>query len=253
MGLSSTVFWVGHFVSAWVVSGVEAAFAIILTTMTTETYMPANDIDDVPTSDKERRQRKEIAEQYVRVYENNPEDTKYLESADGSLVLASFATFLTSYTLLALLIACMFPMGRWAMLIAFGLYFVLPMLHGEKLSFLAGQSLFGYFTQAREEKLRTGFYPNVAFSRIVKIMGIFDDFEKCATRPSSRKRPCTDNSRGRPCKFDGGGENITSEECLEFGLTTTISMRNSQSQPDTSSQASSTQRGNANSASRRSR
>ncbi|KAL1483973.1 hypothetical protein MTO96_001825 [Rhipicephalus appendiculatus] len=44
-----------------------------------------------------------------------------------SLVTASFAAFVTCHTLLALLIACAFPLGRWAMIIAFGLYFILPM------------------------------------------------------------------------------------------------------------------------------
>ncbi|KAL1481954.1 hypothetical protein MTO96_034115 [Rhipicephalus appendiculatus] len=69
---------------------------------------------------------------------------------------------------------------RWAMIIAFGLYFILPMCDGEKMSFLLGGTLFRYLTERREEKLRTAFYPNVAFSRIVKIIGIFDDFEKTA-------------------------------------------------------------------------
>ncbi|KAL1415399.1 hypothetical protein MTO96_006844 [Rhipicephalus appendiculatus] len=88
--------------------------------------------------------------------------------------------FVTCHTLLALFIACAFPLGRWAMTIAFGLYFIFPMCDGEKMSFFLEPSLIQYLSDTRVEKLRIALYPNVAFNRIMKIIGIFDDFEKTA-------------------------------------------------------------------------
>lgn len=67
--------------------------------------------------------------------------------------------------------------GRWAMVIAFAVFFMFPCLDGDKLGFIFGTSLFTYLSTPRTEKLRTAFYPNVALSTAMKIIGIFDDFE----------------------------------------------------------------------------
>ncbi|KAL1487104.1 hypothetical protein MTO96_031114 [Rhipicephalus appendiculatus] len=137
MGLSSSVFWIGHFISAWFVSGVDAAFAILVTMVTTETYQPDDKYEDPTRSEKEREDaQRQLDSVYNRVYQKVPESTKYLQSSDGSLVVTVFATFITSHTLLALLIACAFPLGRWSMVVAFVSFFIFPMCDAEKLSFL---------------------------------------------------------------------------------------------------------------------
>ncbi|KAH7960966.1 hypothetical protein HPB49_025412 [Dermacentor silvarum] len=46
---------------------------------------------------------------FVRVYPNSPRTTRYLEKADASLVAACFFFFAGCHTLLALLVACVFP------------------------------------------------------------------------------------------------------------------------------------------------
>ncbi|KAL1468030.1 hypothetical protein MTO96_041749, partial [Rhipicephalus appendiculatus] len=176
MGLPSSVFWIGHFLSAWLVSSVEAAFAIYVTIIATEPYQP-DPTSNSPEKTLKPNELEEFNRIYNRVYQNVPTSTRYLQNADGTLVVALFATFVTCHTLLALFIACAFPLGRWAMTIAFGLYFIFPMCDGEKMSFFLEPSLIQYLSDTRVEKLRIALYPNVAFNRIMKIIGIFDDFE----------------------------------------------------------------------------
>lgn len=67
--------------------------------------------------------------------------------------------------------------GRWAMVLGFGAYFLVPVYDDEKFGILFGQSLLGYLTESKLEKLRRAIYPNVAASTVLKIIGIFDDFE----------------------------------------------------------------------------
>ncbi|KAL1477219.1 hypothetical protein MTO96_035918 [Rhipicephalus appendiculatus] len=181
MGLSSSVFWIGHFLSAWFVCGVEAAFAILVTIVIPEKYEPPEKYEDASVSNETReKERKSFDSIYNRVYQDIPESTRYLQNPDGSLVVACFATFVTCHTLLALLIACAFPLGRWPMVVAFVLFFILPFCDGENMSFLFGASLFSYVTDKRKDKLRAALYPNVALGRIIKIIGIYDDFEGTA-------------------------------------------------------------------------
>ncbi|KAL1483972.1 hypothetical protein MTO96_001825 [Rhipicephalus appendiculatus] len=85
MGISSSVFWIGHFLSAWSASLVEAVFAIIVTTVIPEKYNPqlppygAIYANEDPDDD----QRKRNAHGYIRVYARNPDYTEYLQNADG--------------------------------------------------------------------------------------------------------------------------------------------------------------------------
>ncbi|XP_070392967.1 phospholipid-transporting ATPase ABCA3-like isoform X2 [Dermacentor albipictus] len=169
MGLPSSLFWLGHFLSAWAISVLDSAFAIFVTMVPKAQPEPASQTKETEPSNE-----------YVQVYKSSFNRTTYLRNADLSLVIASFAAFSNCHTLLALLIACAFPLGRWAMVIAFGTYFLLPLTDGEKLSYLLGSNLWAYLTKTKAEKLRTAFYPNVAFARIIKIIGIFDDFEGSA-------------------------------------------------------------------------
>ncbi|KAL1472141.1 hypothetical protein MTO96_039512, partial [Rhipicephalus appendiculatus] len=180
MGLSASVFWTGHFLSAWLVSAVEATFAIFITTGISEASQSDEESGNQDGDKSKQEKQDQFDSTFIRVYERVPQTTRYLQNADESLVVASFAAFVTCHTFLALLVACALPIGQWAMIVAFAVYFILPFCDAEKLNFLLAGSLYKYLSGKKGEKLRTAFYPNVAFSRIIKIMGIFDDFDKHA-------------------------------------------------------------------------
>ncbi|KAH7956818.1 hypothetical protein HPB52_012816 [Rhipicephalus sanguineus] len=199
MGLSTAEFWLGHFFSALPISMVEASLATAVVLFQEKEYVPlrnvsvyksedldftlnphADDDDDVTPSSSTSNVSRTASNKFVRVYPVVRQETRYLENADGSLVAACFLFFCFCHTVLALLVACVFPHGRWAMVIAFAVFFMFPCLDGDKLGFIFGTSLFTYLSTARAEKLRTAFYPNVALSTVMKIIGIFDDFEKSA-------------------------------------------------------------------------
>ncbi|KAH7958270.1 hypothetical protein HPB49_000371 [Dermacentor silvarum] len=224
MGLTSSEFWLGHFFSALPISIVEGALATAVIVLHEKEYRPSRNItvyksedldvtvnpfpnadDPSPTSNVSVPP----SPKFVRVYPNSPRTTRYLEKADASLVAACFFFFAGCHTLLALLVACVFPHGRWAMVIAFAVFFMFPSLDGDKLGFIFGTSLFTYLSKARIEKLRTAFYPNVALSTAIKIIGIFDDFEKAA-HWKIVKRPALNL------------DNVTIRDMLAVMLATTI-------------------------------
>ncbi|KAK8767242.1 hypothetical protein V5799_005991 [Amblyomma americanum] len=190
MGLSSNEFWAGHFFAALPISLVEGALAAAVLIFHEERYKPSRNVtvykgDNLEvslalsnsTTAAPQPPPKDQQQKFIRVYTHVPRVTRYLENADASLVAATFAIFALCHTLLSLLIACVFPFGRWAMVIGFAVYFMLPSVDGDKLGLIFGTSLFGYLTGSRNEKLRTAFYPSVALSNAMKIIGIFDDFE----------------------------------------------------------------------------
>ncbi|KAL3203442.1 hypothetical protein MRX96_011979 [Rhipicephalus microplus] len=107
MGLSSSIFWIGHFVSAWLVSALEAAIATLIVVVLPEKYQPEEKVQTLDI-----HQQRELDTIYNHVYENVPETSRYLQNPDNSLVVACFATFVTCHTLLALFIACAFPLGQ---------------------------------------------------------------------------------------------------------------------------------------------
>ncbi|KAK8767237.1 hypothetical protein V5799_005986 [Amblyomma americanum] len=204
MGLSSNEFWAGQFFAALPISLVEGVLAAAVLIFHEERYKPSRNVtvykgDNLQmslalsnsTTAAPQPPPKDQQQKFIRVYTHVPRVTRYLENADASLVAATFAIFALCHTLLALLIACVFPFGRWAMVIGFAVYFMLPSVDGDKLGLIFGTSLFGYLTGSRNEKLRTAFYPSVALSNAMKIIGIFDDFERKArvlfytTNPSS--------------------------------------------------------------------
>ncbi|XP_049271125.1 phospholipid-transporting ATPase ABCA7, partial [Rhipicephalus sanguineus] len=187
MGLSSNQFWLGHFLSALPLTLVDAVIATSVVFLHQAKYRPSAPVDtyrkdgsELPTTPVPSLLPKEHSRQYLRVYPDNPTNTTYLENADPSLVFASFSLFTVLHTLLAFLIACVFPFGRWAMVIGVAVYFLFAACDGDKFSFIFMHSLYVYLSESRTEKLRRAMYPNVAFGTIMKIIGIFDDFEKSA-------------------------------------------------------------------------
>ncbi|XP_065310534.1 phospholipid-transporting ATPase ABCA3-like isoform X3 [Dermacentor albipictus] len=195
MGLTSSEFWLGHFFSALPISIVEGVLATAVIVLHEKEYRPSRNVtvykseghdvtvNPFPNADDPSptpNVSEPLSSKFVRVYPNNPRATRYFENADGSLVVVCFLLFCACHTFLALLVACVFPHGRWAMVIAFAVFFMFPSLDGDKLGFIFGTSLFTYLSTPRTEKLRTAFYPNVALSTVMKIIGIFDDFERAA-------------------------------------------------------------------------
>ncbi|XP_065310568.1 phospholipid-transporting ATPase ABCA3-like isoform X2 [Dermacentor albipictus] len=176
-GLSSNQFWLGHFLSALPLTLAEAVIATCVVFLRQEPYRPTDPNSPYNKDDSELPDR---ARKYIRVHRKTPESTSYLENADASLVFTSFGLFTVCHTLLALLVACVFPFGRWAMVIGFAVYYMFPTCDGDKLSILFRHSLYVYLSESKLEKFRTALYPNVAFSTIMKIIGIFDDFERSA-------------------------------------------------------------------------
>ncbi|KAL1413927.1 hypothetical protein MTO96_007976 [Rhipicephalus appendiculatus] len=197
MGLSTTEFWLGHFFAALPISMIEATLATAVILFQEKEYIPMRNVtvyksedldfplnptteDDLSPSATTSNVSTSTSHKFVRVYPVVRQETHYLENADASLVAACFLFFCFCHTVLALLVACVFPHGRWAMVIAFAIFFMFPCLDGDQLGFIFGTSLFTYLSTDRTHKLRTAFYPNVALSTAMKIIGIFDDFEKSA-------------------------------------------------------------------------
>ncbi|XP_070391588.1 phospholipid-transporting ATPase ABCA3-like isoform X2 [Dermacentor albipictus] len=187
MGLTTAQFWVGHFFSALVVALAEGVCTLLVIYFSVADFRPppglatkearyawlalqAEDEDDV----SEKAKNKEAKYQAVSL---DFLDVPYVQHADVALLLANFLVFHVSHTTLAMLVACLVPFGRWAMLVGFGVYFILPICDADNFSFLSGAPLSDYLMEDRFSKLRKCVYPNFAMATVMKIICIFADFE----------------------------------------------------------------------------
>ncbi|XP_075741973.1 ABC transporter A family member 1 [Rhipicephalus microplus] len=231
MGLTSTQFWTGHFLSAFVVAVLEGICTLLVIYFSVEDFPPPaglnpkqpryawlvfqagnTDDDSQEATDKPARY-KAVSLDFL--------DVPYVQHVDVTLLLINFLIFHVSHTTLAVLVACVVPVGasttfvsqrlrmhvvylsatmanflarncitcvflqmehrplagRWAMLLGFGVYFILPICDADNFSFLSEVPLSDYLVEDRLSKLRKCVYPNYATSTVMKIICIFADFE----------------------------------------------------------------------------
>ncbi|XP_037567776.2 retinal-specific phospholipid-transporting ATPase ABCA4-like [Dermacentor silvarum] len=187
MGLTTAQFWMGHFCSALVVALAEGACTLLVIYFSVEDFRPppsltakearyawlALQIEDEEDG-SEKVKNKEAQYQAVSL---DFLDVPYVQHVDVALLLANFLIFHVSHTTLAMLVACLVPFGRWAMLVGFGVYFILPICDADNFSFLSNAPLSDYLMEDRFSKLRKCAYPNFAMATVMKIICIFADFE----------------------------------------------------------------------------
>ncbi|XP_054930125.1 phospholipid-transporting ATPase ABCA3-like [Dermacentor andersoni] len=187
MGLTTAQFWVGHFFSALVVALAEGACTLLVIYFSVADFRPppglatkearyswlALQVEDEDDG-SEKAKNKEAQYQAVSL---DFLDVPYVQHVDVALLLANFLVFHVSHTTLAMLVACLVPFGRWAMLVGFGVYFILPICDADNFSFLSGTPLSEYLMEDRFSKLRKCVYPNFAMATVMKIICIFADFE----------------------------------------------------------------------------
>ncbi|XP_049268802.1 phospholipid-transporting ATPase ABCA3 [Rhipicephalus sanguineus] len=187
MGLTSAQFWTGHFLSAFMVALLEGICTMLVIYFSVEDFPPpaglnpkqpryawiafqAEDNDDPEQNDQDKPARyKAVSLDFL--------DVPYVQHADVMLLLVNLLIFHVSHTTLAVLVACVVPVGRWAMLLGFGVYFILPICDADNFSFLSDVPLSDYLVEDRFSKLRKCIYPNYAMATVMKIICIFADFE----------------------------------------------------------------------------
>ncbi|KAL1438080.1 hypothetical protein MTO96_048178 [Rhipicephalus appendiculatus] len=186
MGLTSAQFWTGHFLSAFVVAILEGICTVLVIYFSVEDFPPpeglnpkqpryawlvfqAEDGDDPQDAKDKPARYKAVSLDFL--------DVPYVQHVDVMLLLVNFLIFHVSHTTLAVLVACVVPVGRWAMLLGFGVYFILPIVDADNFSFLSDVPLSDYLVEDRLSKLRKCIYPNYGMTTVMKIICIFADFE----------------------------------------------------------------------------
>ncbi|XP_077564594.1 phospholipid-transporting ATPase ABCA3-like [Haemaphysalis longicornis] len=199
MGLSLLQFWLGHFMAALILGLVEGGLVLCVTYFSVKDFAAPKEHTTAST-DYNRRVRHHAPfihgmnepwsglqgldyrgdEGKVPEYERVSRDfldVPYLGHLDASLVVVAFFLFHVCHTLLGLLIACVMPLGRWAVLLGFGVFLLLPCYDRASFSFFDPIRLSSYLGEDRITKLRRCIYPNAAMDTVMKIIGIFNDFE----------------------------------------------------------------------------
>ncbi|XP_077564593.1 uncharacterized protein LOC144180059 [Haemaphysalis longicornis] len=199
MGLSLLQFWLGHFLAALILGLVQGGLVICIIYFSVKDFAAPKE-DTTASTDYNRRatyrapfQRGMTAPwsalngrdyrdgsdeklQHVRVSRDFL-DVPYLGHLDASLLVVAFFLFHVCHTLLGLLIACVMPLGRWAVLLGFGVFLLLPSYDRTSISIFSPIPLSSYLAEDKITKLRRCVYPNAAMDIIMKIFGIFSDFE----------------------------------------------------------------------------
>ncbi|KAK8785417.1 hypothetical protein V5799_008217 [Amblyomma americanum] len=139
VGLTLGAFWKGHFLCALTLAIVESVCVVCV--------MLTAEIGDT--------------------------HRQYFDASEVGLVLVTFLAFSTSHTLLAFLVSAAVPLVMWSEMVGFLVFTLLPSWEGMDFLF---DSLGSYLRTSRLSKLRLCFYPNIAATMAMKIIGVFKDF-----------------------------------------------------------------------------